>query len=57
MKKKPVRSDRIEGDKIVLYDNYPPGPKVLKKVEIVTPQGNKRFYKIKKTSKGGYLFN
>jgi len=49
--------DRIEGDKIVLYDKDLPGPRVLKKVEIISTNGEKRFYKIKKTIKGGYLFN
>ena len=54
--KKSDRTDRIEGDKIILYDNSIPGPRVLKEVEIITPR-SKRIYKIKKTKKCGYLFN
>jgi hypothetical protein len=51
------RTDRIEGDKIILVDSGNPERKVLKKVEIITPGGSKKFYEIKRTSKGGYLFN
>ena len=50
------RTDRIEGDRIILYDDSVPGPRVLKEVEIITP-GSRRLYKIKKTKKCGYLFN
>jgi hypothetical protein len=50
-------SDRIEGDTIIIYDNFKEGPVTLKRVEIITPLGSKKTYKIKKTSKGGYLFN
>ncbi len=49
-------NDRIEGSKIILYDRRKPGPYILKKVEIITPEG-KKIYEIKKTRKGGYLFN
>ncbi len=49
-------NDRIEGNKIVIYDYTPKTAKDLRSVEIVTPQ--KKFqYKIKKTRKGRYLFN
>jgi hypothetical protein len=51
-----VNTDRIEGDRIILYDNPTPGPRVLKEIEIITPR-SKRIYKIKKTRKCGYLFN
>jgi hypothetical protein len=56
---KPPKSggDRIEGNQIILYDDSRPGPKVLKKVTIITLSGGKRNYVIKKTSKGGFLFN
>jgi len=47
---------RIEGDKIVIFDKDQNGPYTLKKVEIITPSG-KKIYVIKKTRKGGYLFN
>lgn len=49
--------DRIEGDRVILYDRELPGSRVLKRVEIITSNGKRRFYKIKKTAKGGYLFN
>jgi len=49
-------NDRIEGDKIVIFDKDAKGPYTLKKVEIITPTG-KKAYVIKKTRKGGYLFN
>ena len=49
--------DRIEGDKIILFDPYQSGTKILKKVEIITSDGNKRTYEIRRTSKGKYLFN
>ena len=55
-KNKLDKKDRIEGNKIILYDNSIPGPRVLKEVEIITPQ-SKHVYRIKKTSKCGYLFN
>jgi hypothetical protein len=51
-----VNTDRIEGDRIILYDNSTPGPRVLKEIEIITPRST-RIYKIKKTRKCGYLFN
>jgi hypothetical protein len=54
--KKSDKTDRIEGDKIILYDNSIPGPRVLKVVEIITPW-SKRIYEIKKTKKCRYLFN
>jgi len=54
--KKSDKLDRIEGDKIILYDNSIPGPRVLKVVEIISP-GSKHIYRIKKTKKCGYLFN
>ncbi len=49
--------DCIDGDTIILYDKYGQGPKVIKKVRIITPTGEERRYKIKKTSNGKYLFN
>jgi len=55
-KNKSDKEDRIEGNKIILYDNSIPGPRVLKEVEIITPQ-SKHVYMIKKTRKCGYLFN
>lgn len=55
--KREGRKDRIVGNKIILYDDYSPGPKILKAVEIITAFGRKRTYHIRKTSKGGYLFN
>ncbi len=55
-KNKSDKEDRIEGNKIILYDNSIPGPRVLKEVEIITPQ-SKHVYRIKKTRKCGYLFN
>ena len=54
--KKLAKTDRIEGDRIILYDNAIPGPRVIKVVEIITPW-SKRIYEIKKTKKCGYLFN
>jgi len=49
--------DRIEGDTIILHDDHKPGPRTLKRVEIIISNGKKRFYEIRKTSKCGYLFN
>ena len=49
-------NDRIEGDEIILFDNSEPAPRVLKKVRIITQNGEKR-YKIRKTRNEGYLFN
>jgi hypothetical protein len=47
-------NDRIDGNKIVLYDDSPRIAKTMKTVEIVTPR--KRFqYKLKKTGKGKYM--
>ena len=51
------KGDRIEGNEIILYDDSRPGPKILKKVTIIAPSGAKRSYVLKKTSKGGFLFN
>jgi hypothetical protein len=48
--------DHIEGEKIVLFDFFGPVSKVLKTIEIYTKKG-KRTYQLKKTAKGGYLFN
>jgi len=56
-KKREQNLDHIMGDKIVLYDDHHPGPKILKKVEIITAYGKKRTYTIRRTAKGGYLFN
>jgi hypothetical protein len=49
--------DRIEGDKIILFDPHQSGAQVLKKVEIITADGEKRTYEIKRTANGKYLFN
>jgi len=49
--------DRIEGDTIILYDRNRLDSKTIKKVKIITPEGSYRFYKIKRTVKGNYLFN
>jgi hypothetical protein len=48
--------DRIEGNKITLYDFCEKGENFLKLVEIISRSGS-RFYSLKRTSKGGYLFN
>lgn len=48
--------DRIEGDRIILHDFSPQGYREIKTVEIITGQKT-HIYKIKKTRKGGYLFN
>ena len=49
--------DRVEDCKIILHDDGKPGPKVLKKVEIRNADGSVKKYEIKKTRRGGYLFN
>ena len=49
--------DRIEKDTIILHDRNRVGPKTLKRVEIITEDGSKKSYKIRRTIKGGYLFN
>lgn len=49
--------DRIEKDTNILFDRNQAGSKTLKKVEIITEDGSKKSYKIKRTIKGGYLFN
>lgn len=49
--------DRIEGNRIIIHDNPSHKSKVIKKVEIILPHGGKKFYKIIRTSNGGYLFN
>jgi len=48
--------DRIEGDTIILHDFYPKKHRVLKTVKIINSEGE-NIREIKKTSKGGYLFN
>jgi len=48
--------DRIEGDTIIMHDFYPKGHRVLKWVKIITAEGV-HIRRIKKTNKGGYLFN
>lgn len=48
--------DRIEGDRIILYDFSPKGFREIKTVEIITGQ-KIHIYKIKKTINGKYLFN
>ena len=50
-------NDRIEGDTIILFDRNRAGSKTLKKVEIITQDGSKKSYKIRRTVKGNYLFN
>jgi hypothetical protein len=49
--------DCIDGDTIILHDKLREGSKILKKVRIITPTGEERRYKIKRTSNGKYLFN
>jgi hypothetical protein len=49
--------DYINGNTIILYDKYGQGPKVIKKVKIITPTGEERRYEIRRTSNGKYLFN
>jgi hypothetical protein len=49
--------DRIQGDTIILYDPCEPGEKVLKKVRIIARSGEIKRYEIRRTAKGGYLFN
>lgn len=50
--------DRIQGDTIFLHDyGDTPRSKTIKKVEILTPNGDLRLYQIKRTAKGRYLFN
>ena len=48
---------KVKDDTIILYDKNDSSSGVLKKVEIVTPDGNIRNYEIRRTSKGNYLFN
>ena len=50
-------TERIEKNKIILYDNCDPKKAVLKEIEIVKPNGEKRKYVLRRTAKGGYLFN
>lgn len=49
--------DRIEGDTVILFDSNRLGSRTLKKVEIITSEGKKRTYEIKRTMAGKYLFN
>lgn len=51
------KTDRVEGDIIILHDDDIPGPKVLKIVKIIMPSGKDRTYTIRKTINSGYLFN
>jgi len=55
--KKLDEQDRIEGDRIVIFDKLDPDQKILKTVEIITPGGRRKRYEIRRTRKGGYLFN
>lgn len=52
-----LQKDRIEDGRIILFDAGNPNNKTLKKVIIITPEGTKKEYEIKRTNKGGYLFN
>ena len=54
---RPKLPERIENDTIILYDESQFGSKILKKVEIHTIDGKTHTYEIKRTRKGGYLFN
>ena len=49
--------DRIEEDTIILFDRNRVDSKTLKRVEIITQDGSKKSYEIRRTDKGGYLFN
>lgn len=50
------KQDQIHGNTIILYDDNDSSPKVLKEVRIITSTETKS-YAIRKTKKGGYLFN
>ena len=39
--------DRIDGNTIILYDNFCEGHRTLKKVKIISPTGKEKIYKIK----------
>lgn len=51
------RPDRIDGNTITLYDECRPEKKILKRVVIIKSSGEERHYEIRRTAKGGYLFN
>jgi len=51
------QNERGDGDKIIIIDRGDPDNKTVKKVLIITPDGKQRKYEIKRTAKGGYLFN
>ncbi len=48
--------DGAEDDTIIIYDSYPNERRLLKRVKIITPEGE-YIRDIIKTRKGGYLFN
>jgi len=48
--------DRIEGDTIILHDFYPKEHRLLKKVKIITPEGE-NIRDLNKTRSGKYLMN
>ena len=51
------KKDIITKEKIVIYDHSKPGGKVIRDIEIHTNNGELKKYVLRKTSKGGYLFN
>ena len=51
-----TKGDRIEEDTIILHDDFGSGPKLLKKVKIIR-SGKNHNYAIRRTKRGGYLFN
>jgi len=46
--------DRVEGNKIILYDSYPKESRELKAVEIITPHKTVT-YSLQKTKYGNYM--
>lgn len=52
-----MKEDRADKETIIISDKGCPETKTVKKVIIITPSGDKKMYEIKRTSKGGYLFN
>lgn len=49
-------AERIEKEKIILYDNGDPKKPILKEVEINKSNGEKRKYVLRRTPKG-YILN
>lgn len=52
-----VKSDKIDGSTIIIYDNSSDGSQIIRRLKIITLGGEVREYQLKRTANVKYLLN